>query len=33
MGIPKIGWFTVENPIEVDDLEVPPFLQPPYMDK
>ena len=30
MGVPKNGWFIRENPIKMDDLEVP-LLETPYM--
>ena len=27
-GTPIAGWFTRENPMKMDDLEVPPFQEP-----
>ena len=33
IGVPKNGWFIVENPIKFHDLGVPPFLETPiYME-
>ena len=29
IGVPENGWFTVENPIKMDDLGVPQFLEIP----
>ena len=27
IGVPQNGWFTMENPIKMDDLRVPLFLE------
>ena len=29
MGVPPNGWLTMENPIKMDDLGVPPFWEIP----
>ena len=29
IGVPQTGWFKMENPIKMDDLGVPIFLETP----
>ena len=29
IGVPQNGWFIIKNPIKMDDLGLPPFLETP----